>query len=624
MSQSPFFTAAFWLVLLPALWSSGSLVGCRLHEKSPLFSGFLKLSLGLGVYAYFLVLAGCFGCLRPWAVLFFLAMNLIPRWHVGMEFFRWFADLLRFWGGAHGTFSRICQCAMAAACFFTALFCFLPEIANDALAIQLHVAKLFVKNASVAPSFYDLLSYRPLLMSVLYSTGLLFQNVAIAKFFHWFCGVLLAGSVAVKVAEVTQDRKIALFFALMLWLTPTLMNQITTTYIDAGVSLLVFLGYCVVAEGFTDLKLSRFFYAGLFIGLSMGVRSLSLGAFFAITIMLGLRLLQLGNRKQVLFAGVFFTLGAFLTSSYWFLRNWLYTGNPVYPYFGTLFGTEDLSPFASHFFYGMGLPRSSASFLMIPWDITFRPHLFDYHHWAGPFYLIVLPFVAYAALKVKAARIHLQFVLFFTVFWYFTAQNVRYLLPVFPVYLLAGSMGLMHAFSEALNRKKWVRFASQSVAYTLIAFLLILTARHFRFQFLPVLGIWNQDLYLTKMERTIPVAKWIGEKLPRDAKILMCGGEYHFFYFDRDVIQEEDFSLRTHYEDQRFPEGMVAILKGKGITHILDAIETQERDLPDHPQKGHRSIDLLLQNRRFTQPLTSVPSSNVLGKRYQYILYKLV
>ena len=61
MSQSPFFTVAFWLILLPALWTSGLLAGFRLRVRNPLFFGILTLGLGLGAFAYFLIFAGSFG-----------------------------------------------------------------------------------------------------------------------------------------------------------------------------------------------------------------------------------------------------------------------------------------------------------------------------------------------------------------------------------------------------------------------------------------------------------------------------------------------------------------------------------------------------------------------------------
>lgn len=620
MTQAPLFTLAFWFVLLPALWAAGSLAGYRLREKNQLFSGVLTLGLGLGVYAYFLILAGSFGWLKPGAVLCFLALSLILGWRAGMGAFRWLKDLVRSFLEPRDFLSRVCLFSLLGTFFFTALFCFLPEIANDALAIQLQAAKNFVKHASVSPSFYDITSYRPLFMSVLYSTGLLFQNVAIAKFFHWVCGVLLVSALAIKVSEVTQSKKVALFAGLMLWLTPTLMNQITTTYIDAGVALFIFLGYCVVIDALEDLDRAHFFYGGLLIGLAVGIRTLSLGAFFAIMVILGLRLFQRGVKKRVLIVGVCFASGVFLTSAYWFLRDWVYTGNPVYPYLGALFGTEDTS-LVSSIYLSMGLPKTPLSFLMIPWNITFKPECFDYHHWVGPVYLNVLPFVFYAAIKIKKARTHLLFVLLLTIFWYFTGQNVRYLLPMLPVYLLAGSMGVA-LFLDASVGRRWGRVVSQGLAYFLIVFLLALTANHFRFQFLPIAGIWSQNVYLNKLERTTPAAEWANKNLPQDAKILILG-EVHLYYFDREVILEDDFNTRTDFKALGSPEALSAIFKTHGITHILEATDILDNAVPGTSEKSLRPIELLLRDKRLTKPLTSVQSSNVLDKRCHYSLYEL-
>ena len=621
MTQSPFFMLAFWFVLLPALWASGSLAGFRLRAKNPLFSGVLTLGLGLGVFAYFLILAGSFGLLKPEAVLIFLALSFTCGWRKGMGVFRWLREMLQPFLESRDFFSRVCQFSLVGTVVFTALFCFLPEIANDALAIQLYAAKNFVKHASVSPSFYDITSYRPLFMSVLYSTGLLFQNVAIAKFFHWVCGVLLVSALTIKVSEVTQNKKVALFAGLMLWLTPTLMNQITATYIDAGVSLFIFLGYCVVIDGLEDLDRAHFFYGGLLIGLAVGIRTLSLGAFSAIMVILGLRLFQRSIKKRVVIAGVCFALGVFLTSAYWFLRDWIYTGNPVYPYLGALFGTEDTS-LVSSIYLRMGLPKSLASFLMIPWNITFKPQYFDYHHWVGPVYLSVLPFVLYAAIKIKRARTHLLFVLFLTIFWYFTGQNVRYLLPMLPVYLLVGGMGIA-AFLGTSSGRKWGRVGLQGAAYLLIVFLLALTARHFRFQFLPAAGIWSQNVYLNKLERTMPMAEWINKNLPQNAKILILE-EVHLYYFDREVILEDDLNTRTHFKALSSPEALVAILKAHGITHILETTDILDNAVLGTSENSPHPIDLLLKDRRFTKPSVSLPSANVLDKRCQYVLTELI
>ena len=79
-------------------------------------------------------------------------------------------------------------------------------------------------------------------MSVLYAIGILFKNATIAKLLHWFCGILLISATAIKIQQAVENKRITLFLSLMLWLTPALINQVATNYIDAGVSLFIFIG----------------------------------------------------------------------------------------------------------------------------------------------------------------------------------------------------------------------------------------------------------------------------------------------------------------------------------------------------------------------------------------------
>ena len=622
MTQSPFFALAFWFVLLPSLWTTGTLAGFWLRDKSSLFSGFVKLGLGLGVYAAFLTLAGTLCWLKPEAVLTFLGISLIFGWQRGMGVFDWLHELLRFFWEPSDALSRVCQLSLAGTLFFTALFCFLPEISNDALAIQLYCAKLFAANASFAPSFYAIDSYRPLLMSVFYSSGLLFKNVAIAKLFHWFCGVLLIGAMAVKITKTTGSKKLGLFSSLMLWLTPTMMNQITTTYIDAGVSVFIFLGFCALVDSFDDWRPSRFIYGGLLIGFAVAIRSLALGAAFAVALMLLLNLIRRGCKMRVIAAALYFTLGVLSTSSYWFLRDWIYTGNPVYPLLGSLFGTEDFAQLSS-IYLCMGLPRSLVSFLMIPLDITFKPEFFDYHHWIGPVYLCAFPFIVYAAIKIKTMRRHVQFILFFTSFWYFTAQNVRYLLPVAPVYWLVASMASKDIWMS-FHQKRWGAWASRTAAGLAIAFLLSLTAYHFRYQFMPVFRVWSKGEYIRKMEQTVPIAEWINSNTPQNTKILIQR-ETHFYYFDREVVLDGYFFPRTPSCNRASPEEIVSILKQKGFTHVLGVHPiTMQGGKFLRSESGLNLTDQILINDKIVKLEKSLDSENVRGDRYRYTLYALL
>ncbi len=616
MLQSTLFALAFWLLLLPALWISGSLAAFKLNEKNPLLVGVLRLAFGFLVLSQVLVLAGTLDALNFSVVLVFLAFFWALGWQKAREVYTWLADLFKFFRSEPSLFGHICQYTFLATLALTFLFCFLPETSNDGIGVHLFLAKLFVTNGSLDPSYFDIISYRPLLMSLLYAVGILLNNAAIAKLLHWFCGVLLIGATAIKIQQAAENKRIALFLSLMLWLTPTLMNQVTTTYIDAGVSLFIFLGYCIFLEALKDLKPVEFFYSGLLIGVAVAMRYLSLSAYCTVMTLLAFRFFQKGVKIRVLSVAIWFTLGVSLTSAYWFLRAWLHTGNPVYPYLSQLFGTQDFTFLDVLYFEYLGLPKSLGNFLMLLWNMTFKPQYFDYYHWIGPFYLSALPFFLYAAVVVKSARIHVFYFFFFTIFWYFTGQDTRYFLPVIPVYLIATAIG-MKALSEVFGTGKRLILA-KTAAITLIASLFLVTIRHFRFQFMPLLGVWSVRKYMRQVERSIPIAEWMNEHLPQDAKILNLD-EPHQFYFERASIMDMDFNARTDYKSHPSPDAIASHLKERGITHILDFTEICNSKLVE---RGPRPIDRILKDGRFSRLLVSIPSENIVDRKYQYTLYQ--
>src|SRR3989338_1208276 len=621
MLETPLFAIIFWVLLIPSLWISGSLAGFWVHEKNPILKGIMTMACGLGFYAYYLVFFGSFGLLKPVIVILFIAASLMLGWRQLPNLMGGIKDLSRFMGTIWKASNRFLQIFSFAAILLTALLCFLPEIANDSVALQLYVSKLFAKHASISPQIYDLVSFRPLLINVLYASGMLFKNVAIAKLFHWICGLLLFLALIVKIDEVTQNKKLSLFFGFMFWLTPTLINQIATTYIDAGISLFVFLEFCLLIKEPKKSNRSDFFYAGLFIGIAIAIRYLALAAFFAGAVVIGIRMLNRTDKMSAIKGMLYFATGTFISSAYWFARGWIYSGNPIFPYFGSWFGQEDPGFFFSMYYHAQGLPRSIGSFLSLPWNLTFRPHFFDYHHWLGPVYLLMLPVAIYAAAKIKSARYCLLFTFLFTIFWYFTGQIVRYLLPIFPIYLMASAIGVSE-LAKTINSKNLLKTAGKSAAYGLTVFMLCLTGYHFRYQYPALCGIWNEGEYLNKMERTIPIAEWINAKLPEDSKILVLD-EVHLYYFNLTVVLEPDFEFRTHYQKLDSPQSIAATLKKYGFTHILEKKEITISKESGGAGLPKRPIDQVLNNPNICKPVVSIQSSNIVESKQLYVLYGL-
>ena len=89
--------------------------------------------------------------------------------------------------------------------------------------------------------------------------------------------------------------------------------------------------------------------SGIFAGLATGVKYPAL-LFFCVPIFL--MTIATGNKKsQGVKDSLIFILGIFITFSPWLLKNYLQTGNPVYPIFNNLFAISNWSEFLNQRFY---------------------------------------------------------------------------------------------------------------------------------------------------------------------------------------------------------------------------------------------------------------------------------
>ena len=146
--------------------------------------------------------------------------------------------------------------------------------------------------------------------------------------------------------------------------------------------------------------------------------------------------------------------------------------------------------------------------------------------------------------------------------------------------------------------------------------MLSLSVYHFRFQFQTILRVWSMETYVEKMERTVPVARWINANLPLSSKILVLE-EPRLFYFDRSTVLDYDFDVRTKYKSSTSTALMAMSLKQAGVTHVLDMVPLNQSASLTRP------IDSLLSDSTLVRQEVSLESQNIRENRYRYILYFL-
>jgi hypothetical protein len=117
--------------------------------------------------------------------------------------------------------------------------------------------------------------------------------------------------------------------------------------------------------------------------------------------------------------------------------------------------------------YGMG--KSLESLLLLPWHLTYKPERFFSSSPVSQYLLFALPIIAILAIKNRNIRLLVTVATAYTLFWFYTAQVFRYLLPALPILSVAAGAAL----SELLAWNPLVRRAGSTSFVTLAIVVLL-------------------------------------------------------------------------------------------------------------------------------------------------------
>ncbi len=120
----------------------------------------------------------------------------------------------------------------------------------------------------------------------------------------------------------------------------------------------------------------------------------------------------------------------------------LFTTAAVFAFLPRLFGTsfwnhEDLAWLESDVIRNHGVGRSAGSLLTLPWSLVFRQSAFDAEARISPLFGLAIPILIVAGWKSRAIGLLSAIGLAYVVFWFSSAQILRYLLPALPLLSLA-------------------------------------------------------------------------------------------------------------------------------------------------------------------------------------------
>ncbi|MFW5864106.1 MAG: ArnT family glycosyltransferase, partial [bacterium] len=347
----------------------------------------------------------------------------------------------------------------------------------------------------------------------------------------------------------------------------------------------------------------------------------------------------------------------------WWIKNVVYTGNPVYPMAWSVFEGGEWDEDLAEAYHAKtrekgirevlaGAPDAITKIRLItslPWLTAHRSELFEgfdigpFFYMFAPWVLVWLVYVLFQfRLRPQSAMLAL-WLIFFGLFWFFTYQSNRFFLPGWAIMIVIACLA-----ARLMMQRLIVARILISVALALVlGFNLIDTARWFLFdagrfsvreengRFIGVSGVhWpafttghlTRREFLTLQLNYYPLAEYCSTRLPEDAKVLLVG-EHRLMHWECNVVGSDWFDrpLIVGYIDAALArnadnpvDAVVDALRADGFTHV--AVNLQEMLAAWQYQQGHFSeaglavFQSLLESKRLQKLFSPMPDRLYVAK----------
>ena len=477
----------------------------------------------------------------------------------------------------------------------------------------------------------------PSLMEMLFAWAMLLRSDVAAKLLHTLFAMLLAGLVGLITRRFLSSGagwRAVLLLAGM----PMIYMLAGWAYNDLALAFYQLAALYWVIE-WVNLRMddvsspairnTQLIISGIFAGLAMGLKYTSFITPLLIVIIIvfyALRFTFYALRHTGVSLAAF-TLPALITAAPWYLKNWFFTGNPVYPFLFDAFGGENWDAFRAGWYAAesSGIGVDPLTLLGLPWLLTLG--IRDMNFWdgrTGPLLLLFLPLLVWAGFSRRfagkrvpaAAKLLLFYALaHFAVWtlgvvWSRSLWQSRLLLPGLVALLPVAGWVWLNLSAFDLPRFSLSRFVNIAVGLTLALALVDTALLTLKFNPLPYLT--GQETRAAHLERRLGshfvAMQQLNTHLPPDAVVQFLW-EPRSYYCQLGCRPDSILDTLPHLVHlHSTAEAIAQHWRQNGITHLLlhrDGLNFVRNDTPESVDEAVLSD--LLENQM--EPLFEVGSA---------------
>jgi hypothetical protein len=592
----------------------------------PLDAAALSLPMGLGLMALGVLGLGELGWLNRFGLAVFLAvvmeLGIVPALRTIRELGRRIRD--RDSPDRRGSVTgRIMVGLLVVVLLGTGVVATGPVTDGDALCYHLQVPKVFLMGGAAGfdPDLHE--TVYPLVTELIYAIALEFRGPVACRWIQWFLGLALAANVT-ALARPALGRR-AWWAGAIVILAPAISNGMSAPLNDVALAAFGAAAIFAWIRLLDRPNVAAAAVAGLLAGLAVGVKYPAIvlvglmGAFLWMRGFHGVLVRLLGERRagplspvgrgrpldpsataspfgggghdpllsalekvpegrmrgripwtvdsssqqrSWLVLAAVYSLAAITVGGWWYLRAYVHTGNPVYPFFRQAFGGAGLDEVLDPIKRPMAVTPWNLLFALGP--LTLQPDRFDsFSHQFGPIFLLFLPAVLLERPPRRVLGLAALGYLFLTI-CLTQRQSMRFVLIALGPLSVVVAYGLA-AWSDRKTLPARLLVAMLLGTLGLEAALAMSRGRHLLGM---IAGRESPESLLSRREPTYVVGRWAAHHLPASARVI--GQDHRGFYVPRPYTMELAHRRRTGL-GRRGEEAqeVVARLREWGFTHLL-------------------------------------------------------
>ncbi len=440
----------------------------------------------------------------------------------------------------------------------------------DALLYHMEIPRQFLSQGRIFFNPEVMRSAYPFLGEMLFLVGMIFRLDPLAKLISLAYAILFIFS-TYSFACRFFHREVALVAAGILVSNPAFPLWATWAGIDFAWAVyelwaVYAISLWLIAEKTTTGK--WLVLAGVMSGLAASTKYISIPALLILAVIILWKTIE-GSKRP--FAEAFrnlwtFGISAGLIMGTWYIKNWVWTGNPVYP---LVFGGLGWDPLKDQILKGymqtFGVGTSLVDYFLVPYNVYAHQNQFSTAFQEIVHPLIWLAFVFPFLKKTKKYSILFVYGTLYYVWWLLGLQVIRFLLPLSAFFaILAGDV--IERLPLLIRNVLKLGLITGLMIFNLVYQTSVLRNSG---TFLYLLGRKSSDEFLRLFVDDFSVKQYIQNSLDFDKRVQFLWDGRGYYCDSRCIPDDEQSQAVKLALNSANPESLARELNATGITHLM-------------------------------------------------------